>query len=245
MIHRYIKSVSPLSKQFIALFLPRHCIIGKYLHRKNCNSSNPGDYCDGKEVKWPTGNRITFNFHPETEASFNQQINLEFKAFYYYLSMASYFGRVDVALPGCESFFTQMHEEEHEHALQCLNYIKMRGGKVDLCSIESPNDQDWKCPINAFKTALQLEIDITEQLVNLNTVATNHGDLNANDFIVTNFMESQMKSINEIAKFVTVLSGIGDQSLARFLFDKDLLENHVLPEFNVLKNKRSVHSTKK
>lgn len=96
-----------------------------------------------------------------------------------------------------------------------------------------------------MKTALQLEIEITEQLVNLNTVATNHGDLNASDFVVTNFMENQIKSINEIARFVTVLSGIGDQSLARFLFDKDLLENYVLPEFNVVKGRTSVHVKKK
>lgn len=64
---------------------------------------------------------------------------------------ASYFGRVDVSLPGCESFFTQMHHEEHGHALKLMNYIKLRGGSVALCSIKPPEDGDWKCPLNAFQ----------------------------------------------------------------------------------------------
>lgn len=105
----------------------------------------------------------------------NDQINTELKAFYYYLSMvrfekflhlpcteriflfvndfqqAAYFGRADVALPGCESFFVQMHYEEHEHALKFLNYVKMRGGRVNLCPVLPPVDQDWKCPLHAFK----------------------------------------------------------------------------------------------
>ncbi|EFN77369.1 soma ferritin [Harpegnathos saltator] len=165
----------------------------------------------------------------------NDQINVELKAFYYYLSMAAYFGRVDVALPGCESFFMQMHHEEHEHAQRFCNYVKMRGGKVHLCAVSPPDDQDWKCPLHAFKTALQLEIDVSKKLVAVNTVAVKHGDLNASDFIVTGFMNDQMKSVNEMGKFVSVLSGIGDQALARFVFDKDLLDNHVMPDFNVLK----------
>lgn len=70
---------------------------------------------------------------------------------------AAYFGRVDVALPGCESFFMQMHHEEHEHALKFLDYIKMRGGKVHLCAIPPPDDQDWKCPLNAFKVNQQFK----------------------------------------------------------------------------------------
>ncbi|KAK2587096.1 hypothetical protein KPH14_002862 [Odynerus spinipes] len=193
--------------------------------------------CIDKPLEWPTGKRTSFKFHAETEAAMNEQINTEFKAFYYYLSMAAYFGRVDVALPGCESYFMQMHQEEHEHALKVLNYVKMRGGQAHLCPIVPPIDPDWKCPLYAFKTALGLEIEVSEKLVAVNAIAEKHGDLNASDFIVTGFMEDQMKSVNEMARFVTILSGIGDQALARFIFDKDLIENHVLADFNVLKKK--------
>lgn len=91
--------------------------------------------------------------------------------------------------------------------------------------------------IRFLQAALQLETEVSEKLVAVNTVAEKHGDLNASDFIVTGFMEDQMKSVNEMGRFVAVLSGIGDQALARFMFDKDLLENHVLSKFNVLRTK--------
>ncbi|XP_043669485.1 soma ferritin-like [Vespula pensylvanica] len=207
--------------------------------KENSKKVSPDDsaICIDKPLEWPTGKRAHFKFHEETEAAMNKQINAEFKAFYYYLSLAAYFGRVDVALPGCESYFMQMHQEEHEHALRFVDYVKMRGGQVILCPILPPVDPDWKCPLHAFKTALGLEIEISEQLVDVNTIAEKHGDLNASDFIITGFMENQMKSVNEMARFVTVLSGIGDQALARFVFDKDLLDNHVSSEFNVIKKK--------
>lgn len=79
-------------------------------------------------------------------------------------------------------------------------------------------------------------MDVGKKLVAVNTVAMKHGDLNASDFIVTGFMEDQMKSINEMGRFVSILSGIGDQSLARFMFDKDLLDNYVMSDFNVLRS---------
>jgi len=91
--------------------------------------------------------------------------------------------------------------------------------------------------INFLQTALQLEIEVSRKLVAVNAIAEKHGDLNASDFIITGFMEDQMKSVNEIGKLTTVLSGVGDQALARFIFDKNLLENYVMSDFNVLKSK--------
>ncbi|XP_071562747.1 soma ferritin-like, partial [Temnothorax nylanderi] len=201
----------------------------KIIYSSTRKKSGSGDFhradaCIDKPIKWPSGKRISFDFHEETEAAMNEQINVELMAFYYYLSMAAYFGRVDVALPGCKSFFTQMHHEEYKHALKFFNYIQMRGGKVHLCAISPPDDQDWKCPLHAFKTALQLEIEVSRKLVAVNATAEKYGDLNASDFIITGFMEDQMKSVNELGRLTTVLSGVGDQALARFIFDKDLLK---------------------
>jgi len=88
-----------------------------------------------------------------------------------------------------------------------------------------------------LQTALQLEIEVSKKLVAVNTVAEKYGDINASDFIITGFMEDQMKSVNELGRLVTILSGIGDQALARFMFDKNLLENYVMSDFNVLKRK--------
>lgn len=82
---------------------------------------------------------------------------------------------------------------------------------------------------------MQLEIEISEKLQCVNSIAEKHGDLNASDYVITCFMDDQMRSINEMARLVSVLSGIGDSSLGRFMFDKDLLDNYVKPQFNVFK----------
>ncbi|XP_066594797.1 ferritin, heavy subunit-like [Prorops nasuta] len=218
----------------------------KLFGRNYTDDARIAESCNtGQPTKWPSDQMVKFQFHRDIELVFNRQINAEFKAFYYYLSMAAYFGRVDVALPGFQSFFMQMHHEEHDHALQFLNYIIMRGGKVYLNQICSPGVQDdWGCPLNALKTALQLEIEISEKLVAANDVAKIYNDLNASDFIVTKFMDIQVKSVNEMAKLVSVLSGIGDSSLARFMFDKDLLVHYVKPKFNVLKNQLKTDNNK-
>lgn len=54
--------------------------------------SESGDYdqtemCIDKVMKWSNNKRSGFDFHDETEAAMNEQINIELKAFYYYLSM--------------------------------------------------------------------------------------------------------------------------------------------------------------
>nr|XP_012135101.1 PREDICTED: uncharacterized protein LOC100878097 isoform X1 [Megachile rotundata] len=143
----------------------------------SCKASD--QFCIDKPMKWPSGNLAKYKFHEDTENILNEQINIELKACYHYLSM----------------------------------------------------------------TALELETEVAEKLVAVNTVAEKHGDLNASDFIITGFMEDQMKSVNEMGRFVAVLSGIGDQALARFIFDKDLLKNYVVPKFNVIRTKLHVMKT--
>lgn len=103
-----------------------------------------------------------YNYHQDVECAVNQQILAELNASYAYLSMACYFGRTDVALPGCQGFFLRMHEEEHQHALKLIEYQNMRGGSVKLCSISAAEVQDWCCITNALEVSLELEKLIKE-----------------------------------------------------------------------------------
>lgn len=79
-------------------------------------------------------------------------------------------------------------------------------------------------------------MSVADELVAAEVIAQKHKDQITSDFITDMLLKDQMKSINEMAKFVNVLSGIGDQSLTRFIFDKDLLKNYVSQKFNVIKN---------
>ena len=74
--------------------------------------------------------RIRQNYHEDCEALINKQINTELNASYVYLSMASYFSREDVALPGFSKFFRKSSDEEREHAIKFMDFQCKRGGKV-------------------------------------------------------------------------------------------------------------------
>merc|ERR1712073_220020 len=70
--------------------------------------------------------KIRTNFHANSEA----QINMELHASYVYMSMAAYFDRDDIALPGFAKRFQANSEEEREHAMKLIKYQNMRGGRV-------------------------------------------------------------------------------------------------------------------
>lgn len=109
-----------------------------------------------------SGNKIgRHQYHEDIEKAMNQQIQTEFNASYAYLSMSVYFGRTDIALPGCQGFFYDMYIEETEHAVVFMNYQLMRGGQVVLMGIETPQI-DWGSIDKAFEAGLQLEETVKE-----------------------------------------------------------------------------------
>ncbi|WP_411026707.1 ferritin family protein, partial [Salmonella sp. s54395] len=67
------------------------------------------------------------NYHEVCEAGVNKQINLELYASYTYQSIAYYFDRDDVALPGAHKYFKKASEEEREHAEKLMKFQNQRG----------------------------------------------------------------------------------------------------------------------
>lgn len=97
------------------------------------------------------------NYSEACEAALNDQINVELTASYkvcstsnmnknffaffsrqktdffsllQYLSLATHFGRDDVALPGFAKFYRASYHEEAEHAQKMIDYQNSRGGRV-------------------------------------------------------------------------------------------------------------------
>ncbi|XDC71520.1 hypothetical protein R6Z07F_002693 [Ovis aries] len=60
--------------------------------------------------------QVRQNYHQDSEAAINRQINLELYASYVYLSMSYYFDRDDVALKNFAKYFLHQSHEEREHA---------------------------------------------------------------------------------------------------------------------------------
>ncbi|XP_044728340.1 soma ferritin [Chrysoperla carnea] len=160
-------------------------------------------------------------FERECEDGINKQINMELYASYVYLSMAYYFDRDDIALPGLHWYFKKASNEEREHAMKFLKYLNKRGGRIVLTDIRAPERPEWGTAEEAMNSALSLEKKVNDSLLDLHRVATTHNDANFCDFLETEFLQEQVDAIKEIADNVTQLKRVGE-GLGVFVFDKEL-----------------------
>jgi len=161
------------------------------------------------------------NFHEESERAINNQINMELTASYVYQSMAFYFDRDDVALPGFSKFFAHNSEEEREHAEKLMKYQNKRGGRVVLQDVKRPEKDEWGTGLDGLQAALDLEKKVNQSLLDLHAVATSHNDANLTDFLEGEYLEEQVEAIKELGDMITKLKRAGP-GLGEYLFDKDI-----------------------
>uniref|UniRef100_A0A7N4PXK6 Ferritin n=1 Tax=Sarcophilus harrisii TaxID=9305 RepID=A0A7N4PXK6_SARHA len=153
--------------------------------------------------------QVRQNYHQDSEAAINRQINLELYASYVYLSMSFYFDRDDVALKNFAKYFLHQSHEEREHAEKLMKLQNQRGGRIFLQDIKKPDRDDWESGLNAMECALHLD----------------KNDPHLCDFIETHYLDEQVKSIKQLGDHVTNLRKMGapDSGMAEYLFDKHTL----------------------
>jgi len=166
--------------------------------------------------------KIKQNFHQDTEALINKQINLELYASYVYLSMASYFSREDVALHGFAKRFRDASKEETAHAHKLMEYQCMRGGKVVYKDINKPNIEEWGTPLEAMEASLELEKTVNQSLLDMHKVAGSHEDAQFTDFLEGNFLKEQVEASKEIVDLITKMKRAGE-GLGVHIIDKELM----------------------
>jgi len=169
-------------------------------------------------------NLVRYNYHEDNEGLINRQINLELYASYVYMALAHHFDRADVALKGHHQFFKKMSEEEREHAEQFMEYQNKRGGTIVLLDIKKPTQQSWGSALEAHETALQLEKDVYQALLELHAFASRHNDAHLSNYIEDEFLGEQVKSIKEYADYITNLRRVGP-GLGEYIFDKEQLQD--------------------
>lgn len=162
------------------------------------------------------------NYHAECEAGVNKQINLELYASYVYQSMAWYFDRDDVALPGFHKYFKKSSEEEREHAEKLMKYQNQRGGRIVLQNIQKPDRDEWASGLEAMQVALALEKNVNQSLLDLHKLGETHGDAQFTDWIEGNYLTEQVEAIKELSNYITNLKRVGP-GLGEYMFDKETL----------------------
>merc|ERR1712112_385485 len=159
-------------------------------------SSQPVLSCQNKNTT--TMSPVKQNFHQDSEALINKQINMELYASYVYLSMSAYFARDDIALHGFAKRFRAASAEEKEHAEKLIDYQVMRGGRVAFQSIEKPNIDEWGSAQDAIQASFELEKTVNESLLAMHKVAEEKRDAQMTDFLEGTYLGEQVEAIKEI-----------------------------------------------
>ncbi|MFH2007699.1 MAG: ferritin [bacterium] len=152
------------------------------------------------------------------EKALNDQVNAEMYSSYLYLSMASYFG--DLNLAGCVSWMKIQALEEMTHAMKFFNFIDERGGRVKLGTIEQP-PIEWKSPLDAFEGVLEHERHVTGLVNNLVTMALEEKDHATNNFLQW-FVGEQVEEEATADGVVHTLKLAGEQGNGLFMIDREL-----------------------
>uniref|UniRef100_A0A2K5PAM7 Ferritin n=1 Tax=Cebus imitator TaxID=2715852 RepID=A0A2K5PAM7_CEBIM len=132
--------------------------------------------------------QVRQNYHQDSEATINRQINLVLYDSYVYLSMSYYFDRGDVALKNFAKHFLHQSHEEREHAEKLMKLQNQRGGRIFLQDIKKPDHDDWESGLNAMECSL----------LELHKPATDKNDPHLCDFIETHYLNEQVKSTKEL-----------------------------------------------
>merc|ERR1711976_895012 len=164
------------------------------------------------------------NYHEESEAGINKQINLELYASYVYHSMAFYFDRDDVALPGFYKYLKHASDEERGHAEKLMKFQNQRGGRIVLQDIKKPERDEWGSGLDAMQTALALEKHVNQALLDLHKLSDSNGDAQLCDFLEANYLTEQVEAIKEISDHITNLKRVGT-GMGEYLFDKHSLNS--------------------
>lgn len=138
--------------------------------------------------------------------AFNRQIGSELGASNQYLKIATYFD--DEAMPVAASFFHRQSEEEREHALKFVAYISDAGGNVEIPAIEAP-PKTIASPEEAARLALEWEMEVTEQIRELVSLALEEGDHMAREFLGW-FLDEQMEEVNTMEDFLKICRRSGE-----------------------------------
>lgn len=163
-----------------------------------------------------------YNYPKEVEEAVNKQIVSEFNAGLSYLNMASYFGRTNIGLPGTQKFYINMYNEEVNHAMALIKYQEMRGGHVQLTTLNISNCGN-DCTIRkSLELSLEMEKSVSDQLSQILALATKHHDIRTEDFISTDFMKEQIQSIRNLGHLLAVAIRMLKCGLSEFILDKEL-----------------------
>lgn len=139
----------------------------------------------------------------------NAQVGREFGASMQYLQIAAYFDAA--ALDGAAKLFFEQADEERDHAMKLLKYVIDAGGEVHIPPIDAPKS-NFASAEEAVGAALRWELDVTDQINNLVSIAVSENDYLGRKFLDW-FVEEQLEEVSKMDKLLRVVKGVGERNL--------------------------------
>ena len=149
----------------------------------------------------------------------NEQLNIEFFAFYQYLAMSAYCQ--SVSLNGFAHWFSLQAEEERGHAMKIYQYLIDQDRDVKLAALGEPKNT-FASVVEVMEKALAHEQHVTQSINDV--VAAAHQD---NDYATIAFMQWFVtEQVEEEAAVRDILESLQlvDNKNGLFILDRELKE---------------------
>ncbi|XP_034879460.1 ferritin light chain-like [Mirounga leonina] len=175
--------------------------------------------------------QIRQNYSAEVEASVNSLVNMYLRASNTYLSLGFYFDCSDVALEGLGRFFRELAQKKLEGAQELLVLQKQRSGSSLFQDVQKPSHDKWGKALDAMETAVVLEKNLNEALLDLHDLASTHADAHVCDFLESHFLGEEVKTIKKMGDHLTNLRRLScpQAGLGEYLFERLTLQRDCQP----------------
>lgn len=166
------------------------------------------------------------------EKALNDQVNAELYSSYLYLSMASYFKKMN--LNGFARWMEVQALEELTHAMKFYNFINERGEQTILQPIQGPPGS-WNSPLSAFQDAYHHELKVSGLINNLVNLAIEDKDHATNNFLQW-FVAEQVEEEASADAVVQKLKLIEGSPGNIFLLDQEMAQRmfNIPPEITIV-----------
>lgn len=155
----------------------------------------------------------------------NQHINEEFYSSYLYLSMSAYCDYAD--LPGFAHWLRIQSQEEYAHAMNLLDFVQNRQGRVTLHPIKQPTIE-FGSALDVMESTLEHERLVSQLINRLYELASQEHDY-PTQVHLQSFITEQIEEEKTAADIVAQLRMIGDNSSDLLLLDRELATRQLSP----------------
>ncbi|KAF0876473.1 FRIL protein, partial [Crocuta crocuta] len=168
------------------------------------------------------GCQIRQNYSPEVEASVNCLVNMHLRASNTYLSLGFHFDSSDVALPGLGRFFRDLARKKHEGAQRLLTLQSQRSGSALFQDVQKPSHDEWGKAPDAMETAIVLEKNLNEAILDLHALGSAQADPYLCDFLESHFLGEEVKVLKQMGDHLTNLRRLTGPyaALGEYLFQR-------------------------